>query len=89
MPEPAAKSGSGLFLQFQTTKLRTATDVLAETGIAIDTKCSGGICGVCKCGLVSGKVEHQEFVLSKKQREDAVILCQSRAAEESGVVVDL
>ena len=69
---------------------RTATDVLADHGIHIDVKCSDGICGVCKCGLVSGDVEHRDFVLSKKQRESTVILCQSRAAQADGVVeVDL
>jgi ferredoxin-NADP reductase len=69
---------------------KTATDVLAEHGIHIDVKCSDGICGVCKCGLVSGEVEHRDFVLSKKQRQDAIILCQSRAADPDGVIeVDL
>jgi ferredoxin-NADP reductase len=69
---------------------RTAADVLNENGIPIDVKCSDGICGVCKCGLVSGTVEHRDFVLSKKQRQTSVILCQSRAAEAGGmVVVDL
>ena len=67
---------------------KTATDVLAENGIHIDVKCSDGICGVCKCGLVSGEVEHRDFVLSKKQREGAIILCQSRAAEDGGMVDD-
>jgi ferredoxin-NADP reductase len=69
---------------------KSATDVLIENGIAIDVKCSDGICGVCKCGLVSGAVEHRDFVLSNKQREDAIILCQSRAADENSVVeIDL
>lgn len=69
---------------------RSATDVLQENGVQIDVKCSDGICGVCKCGLVSGEVEHRDFVLSKSQRERAVILCQSRAAQPGGVVeVDL
>jgi ferredoxin len=69
---------------------RSATDVLLENGIAVDVKCSDGICGVCKCGLVSGEVEHRDFVLSNRQRETAVILCQSRAAKEGGVIeVDL
>lgn len=69
---------------------KSATDVLAENGINIDIKCSDGICGVCKCGLVEGEVEHRDFVLSKAQRRDAIILCQSRAAEKDGVVtVDL
>ncbi|WP_281955541.1 2Fe-2S iron-sulfur cluster-binding protein [Pseudophaeobacter arcticus] len=69
---------------------KTATDVLLENGVHIDVKCSDGICGVCKCGLLSGEVEHRDFVLSKAQRKDAVILCQSRAAHKDGTIeVDL
>ncbi|MEO1788383.1 MAG: reductive dehalogenase domain-containing protein [Pseudomonadota bacterium] len=69
---------------------RTATDVLTEAGVAIDVKCSDGLCGVCKCGLIAGDVEHRDFVLSKAQRATEVILCQSRAAEAGGLIeVDL
>ena len=69
---------------------QTATDVLAENGVHVDVKCSDGICGVCKCRLISGEVEHRDFVLSKAQRADSIILCQSRAAGPGGVVeVDL
>lgn len=65
---------------------KTATEVLVENGIHVDVKCSDGVCGVCKCGLLDGEVEHRDFVLSKKQREGAIILCQSRAADPDGVV---
>ena len=65
---------------------KTAADVLIENGYPIDLKCSDGICGVCKRGLVSGEVEHRDFVLSKAQRETAIITCQSRAAQPGGVV---
>jgi len=69
---------------------QTPTEALAQAGVHIDVKCSDGICGVCKCGLISGEVEHRDFVLSKKQREGSIILCQSRAAEPDGVIeVDL
>lgn len=69
---------------------KTATDVLAEAGIHVDVKCADGICGVCKCGLIAGEAEHRDFVLSNKQREGAIILCQSRAAEPDGVLeIDL
>ena len=69
---------------------RSATDVLTEAGIAIDVKCSDGICGVCRCDVVSGEVEHRDFVLSKSQRETSVILCQSRAAQPDGILeIDL
>lgn len=81
-----AKSGKTLVIPAD----KTATAVLQENGIAIDVKCSDGICGVCKCGLVAGEVEHRDFVLSKAQRKTSVILCQSRAANENGVIeVDL
>lgn len=66
---------------------KSATDVLAEHGVHVDVKCADGICGVCKCGLVSGDVEHRDFVLSKAQRQEVVILCQSRAAQKDGVIV--
>ncbi len=65
---------------------KTATDILSENGVHIDVKCSDGICGVCKCGLISGEAEHRDFVLSKAQRENSIILCQSRAATKDGVL---
>ena len=81
-----AKSGR----EFPVPADKSATDVLIENGIHIDIKCSDGICGVCKCVLIAGEVEHRDFVLSNKQRADQVILCQSRAAKPGGVIeVDL
>jgi ferredoxin len=69
---------------------KSAAKVLNENGIKIDVKCSDGLCGVCKCGVVSGEIEHRDFVLSKAQREHSIILCQSRAADENGVIeIDL
>ncbi len=69
---------------------QSASDALLAAGVHVDVKCADGLCGVCKCGLVSGDVEHRDFVLSNKGRETAMILCQSRAAEKDGVVeIDL
>jgi ferredoxin-NADP reductase len=77
-----AKSGK----TFQVPADKSAADVLVENGIPIDIKCADGICGVCKCGLKSGDVEHRDYVLSKAQRETAIVTCQSRAAEADGVI---
>jgi len=69
---------------------KSAADALLEAGVHVDVKCADGICGVCKCGLVKGDIEHRDFVLSNAQREQSLILCQSRAALENGVVeIDL
>ena len=68
----------------------TASDALLAAGVHVDVKCADGLCGVCKCGLREGAVEHRDFVLSKAQRETEIILCQSRAAEPGGrIEVDL
>ena len=69
---------------------KSAADVLIEHGYSIDLKCADGICGVCKCGLLGGNVEHRDFVLSRAQRDNNIILCQSRAAEANGEIeIDL
>ena len=65
---------------------KSISDVLRENGIAVDVKCADGICGVCKCGIVEGDVEHRDFVLSETQRETEVITCQSRAVEGCGTI---
>jgi ferredoxin-NADP reductase len=81
-----AKSGRTLDIPAD----KRATEVLAEAGIAVDTKCSDGICGVCATTFVAGDVEHRDHVLSKKQRETRIILCCSRASVPGAeIVVDL
>ncbi|MFV2038128.1 MAG: 2Fe-2S iron-sulfur cluster-binding protein, partial [Paracoccaceae bacterium] len=60
---------------------QSASDALLAAGVHVDIKCSDGLCGVCKCGLLSGEVEHRDFVLSAKEREGQIILCQSRARD--------
>ena len=67
-----------------------AAQVLQDRGFPIDLKCSDGLCGVCQCGLISGTVEHRDFVLSKKQQNNTVILCQSRALNANDTIeIDL
>jgi len=65
---------------------QSASDALIAADIKLDIKCADGICGVCKCTLLSGQAEHRDFVLSAKQRETTMILCQSRAASPGGVL---
>ena len=64
----------------------TAADALVAAGYAVDVKCSDGLCGVCKCGVAGGEIEHRDFVLSEAQRQSTIILCQSRAAQKDGVI---
>ena len=84
-----AKSGRSFAIPAE----RNATDVLADAGILIDTKCSDGICGVCATPYrpdESGEVEHRDYVLSAKDRAQRVILCCARTkVADAELVVDL
>ncbi|MGV6812305.1 MAG: 2Fe-2S iron-sulfur cluster-binding protein [Brevirhabdus sp.] len=69
---------------------QSPSDALLTAGVHVDVKCSDGLCGVCKCRVLDGAVEHRDFVLSKAERADWMITCQSRAAEPDGeIVLDL
>ncbi len=81
-----AKSGKQVRVAADT----SPTDALLAAGVHVDVKCSDGLCGVCKCTVLAGEVEHRDFVLSKKDQESAMILCQSRAKDPDGVIeIDL
>ena len=69
---------------------RKATEILADAGFAIGVKCSDGLCGVCACSYdatQSGDIEHRDHVLSKKDREQKVILCCSRTKQAGAELV--
>lgn len=69
---------------------KRGTDALADAGIAVDMKCSDGICGTCSARIIGGEVEHRDHVLSKKERETKIILCCSRARHPGGeIAIDL
>jgi reductive dehalogenase len=63
---------------------RSASDVLIDSGIPIDVKCSDGLCGTCLATFSEGAVEHRDYVLSNEQRETKLTLCCSRAEKAGG-----
>jgi reductive dehalogenase len=68
---------------------RSATDALQAAGIAVEMKCSDGLCGVCAAAYdaaASCEVEHRDFVLSQAQRAQQIILCCSRAKTAGGAI---
>ena len=75
-------AGSGKSFEIPADK--SITDVLTENGVHVDLKCSDGICGVCKAKIVSGEVEHRDFVLPAREKATHIILCSSRAKQAGG-----
>lgn len=54
---------------------------LREAGVDILSSCEEGTCGTCETGLVAGRVEHRDSLLTAAERRDSDVLyvCVSRA----------
>ncbi len=69
---------------------RSLLDVLIEAGAPVLSDCREGICASCETPVISGEIDHRDFVLSnvEKQGGKVMMACVSRAAG-ARLVVDL
>src|SRR5207249_7063147 len=58
---------------------RSILDVLKANGIKVKTLCTEGVCGTCRVGLLGGRADHRDEVLTDAQRERHIQVCVSRA----------
>ncbi|WP_415972311.1 PDR/VanB family oxidoreductase [Rhodococcus sp. 077-4] len=65
----------------------TALDALRRSRPDQPYSCRQGFCGACVVGLVGGRVEHRDRVLSEGERENSLTLCVSRGAADGEVLV--
>lgn len=65
-------------------------DALRRSGFRTDSSCEGGICGTCETGVLQGRVDHRDSVLTPSERaaDDLMMICVSRALD-SRLVLDL
>ncbi|HEY4065946.1 MAG TPA: PDR/VanB family oxidoreductase [Burkholderiaceae bacterium] len=94
----AAQAGDGGFevtLARSGRTVRVAPDqsvvqALAARGIALDTSCEQGVCGVCLTRVLQGTPDHRDMVLSDEERarNDLFTPCCSRALS-AVLVLDL
>ncbi len=95
--EGAASNGAGEFTvtfsrSNKTAKIAGRRPILTlaeELGVGVDSECRAGICGTCKCRMISGSVEMetQDALTSDDRRNNLILLCQAHALED--VTVDV
>jgi len=68
---------------------KSILEVLRANGFKIKTLCKEGVCGTCRIGLLSGKADHRDEVLTDEQREHEIQVCVSRALPNETLVLDL
>ncbi len=64
-------------------------DILKDEGFKIKVLCTEGVCGTCKVKLISGKADHRDDVLTKREQEKFIQVCVSRAMPGETLVLDL
>lgn len=52
---------------------------LRAAGQRVSSSCESGTCGSCRTALVSGDVEHRDFVLRPEEKVHQIMVCVSRA----------
>lgn len=69
---------------------KSILDVLWDNGVEVIYACEDGYCGSCTTGLISGKVDHRDEVLTEAEHDSKIQVCVSRAAPgEKKLVLDL
>jgi ferredoxin-NADP reductase len=68
---------------------KSILEVLRTNGFKIKTLCKEGVCGTCRVGLLAGKADHRDEVLTDEQREHEIQVCVSRALPNETLVLDL
>lgn len=65
-------------------------EVLRKAGRHVPSSCESGTCGSCKTGLVSGQVDHRDFVLTDSEKSNQIMVCVSRACHPNELIeIDL
>lgn len=69
---------------------QSIVDVLEGERLSVDTVCRQGICGTCRCRVLSGEIEHRDSVLTAAEREEGnqILLCVSRGTGKGLLVLD-
>lgn len=69
---------------------KSILDVLRESGHDVPYSCEQGVCGSCETAVISGSIDHQDSVLSNRERAEGktMMICCSRA-KEGNLVLDL
>jgi vanillate O-demethylase ferredoxin subunit len=95
-PDAAADTGFNVVLAKSKVTLevpagKSILSVLLAYGMTVDSACESGICGICTVGVLSGKVEHRDSVLSDEQKASNTLMqvCVSRPLPGERLVLDL
>ena len=95
-PQPrTALNGAGNEIVLARSQRRIAIDcgqtilqALRGAGVECASSCEAGMCGTCRLNYSSGRIDHNDLLLSDEERASSVLICCAQIAE-GPVVIDL
>jgi ferredoxin-NADP reductase len=95
VPEGETDEAFEVVLQSTGERIAVGPDIsvlqaLEDAGVPIESSCTEGICGTCETRVVSGDVDHRDFLMSPEEHEAAgtMMVCVSRCRGRE-LVLDL
>ncbi|MBT3989287.1 MAG: cupin domain-containing protein [Rhodospirillaceae bacterium] len=76
-------------LKLTVPKDKSILQVLRSNGKELNFSCEEGYCGSCAVGLLSGKADHRDVVLSEEDRKTKIQACVARAMPGETLVLDI
>ena len=61
-------------------------EAMRAHGHEAPSSCESGTCGTCRTGLIAGRGDHRDLVLTDEERERYIMICVSRAATPTLVI---
>ena len=76
--------------QFTVAANQSILDLLLDHGVELEYGCMEGVCGACRTGVLEGRPDHRDFVLSPQERaaNNSIMPCCSRSLSPC-LVLDL
>jgi vanillate O-demethylase ferredoxin subunit len=70
---------------------KTILQAVRDAGVDVESSCEQGICNTCRTGLLGGKAEHRDEVLSDEEKvgQSVIMICTSRAQKGETLILDL
>ena len=70
---------------------KTILEVVRAAGVNAELSCEAGICSTCETGLLAGKADHRDDILTTadKAANRKIMICVSRAQPGETLVIDL
>lgn len=53
-----------------------------DAGVECVSSCEAGLCGACKVRYLSGKPQHNDYILSDEERDEYVLICCAAVGDE-------